>query len=91
MPFFPTLYIYSHVYILSARNPPPVCFNVPYLKEYASLCVRFHDLDVTEHSFYGCVRVEAELYHVRVGEKELGCFRLGPKKERVGEKKLLVI
>jgi hypothetical protein len=68
---------------VSARNPPPVCFNVPYLKEYASLCVRFHDLDITEHKFYGCVRVEAELYHVRVGEKELGCFHLGPKKQHV--------
>jgi hypothetical protein len=63
---------------ISARNPPPVCFGVPYLKEYASLCVRFYDLDVSQQSFYGCVKLEAELYHVRVAERELGCFHLGP-------------
>jgi len=63
---------------VSARNPPPICFGVPYLKEYASLCVKFYDLDVSERSFNGCVKLEAELYHVRVAERELGCFHLGP-------------
>jgi len=63
---------------VSARNPPPVCFGVPYLKDYASLCVKFYNLDVQEKSFSGCAMLEAELYHVRVAERELGCFHLGP-------------
>jgi len=63
---------------ISARSPPPVCFGVPYLKDYASLCVKFYDLNVDERSFSGCVMLEAELYHVRVAERELGCFHLGP-------------
>lgn len=63
---------------ISARSPPPVCFGVPYLKDYASLCVKFYDLNVDQRSFAGCVKIEAELYHVRVAERELGCFHLGP-------------
>lgn len=30
----------------SVRNPPPYCFAVPYLKEYASICLRLRKVGV---------------------------------------------
>jgi len=74
-----TFSVNGHVYYteeLSARNPPPVCFAVPELKEYASICLKFHDLSLSNKHFAGCVKLEAELYHMRVAEHELGCFHI---------------
>lgn len=64
---------------ISARSPPPVCFGVPYLKEYAAICIKFYDLDVSLHKVHGCVRLEARLAHVEVGDYELGCFDISRK------------
>lgn len=61
---------------VSARNPPPICFDVPHLKEYASICLKFHDLHLGQGKFEGCIKLEAELYHLRVAEHEMGCFAI---------------
>jgi len=37
----------------SARNPPAICAGIPYLKKFASLCVKFSNLTVTNHSLSG--------------------------------------
>lgn len=73
------LSIDSHVFYseeISVRNPPPICFGVPHLREYASLCVRLYDMDVTKKMVSGCSEIEAKLYHVRVARQKIGCFRI---------------
>lgn len=62
---------------ISVHNPPPICFGVPYLKEYASLCIHFYDLQVSTHKLYGCVELEARLHEVVLASYKLGCFHLG--------------
>ncbi|KFM71114.1 hypothetical protein X975_12775, partial [Stegodyphus mimosarum] len=62
---------------VSARNPPPMCFGAPILKEYADLCIHFYDLNVTRHSAHGCVDLEARLNRIVVGRYKIGCFNLG--------------
>lgn len=69
--------INGHIYVskeLSIRNPPPYCFTVPYLKEYASICLRLRKLDVRQKHVDGCVDLDAELYHVHVATVHVGCF-----------------
>ncbi|KHN77208.1 hypothetical protein Tcan_15469 [Toxocara canis] len=61
---------------LSVRNPPPVCFGVPYLREYASLCIRLMHMDFRKQHLIGCVELDVELYHVRITRANLGCFNL---------------
>ena len=58
-----------------AKNPPPICFGVPYLKEALSLCLKFHDLDVKDNSLSGCVDLIAELGDVKLVKVKLGCFK----------------
>uniref|UniRef100_A0A4Q8K4Z0 U14-Liphistoxin-Lth1a_1 n=1 Tax=Liphistius thaleban TaxID=1905330 RepID=A0A4Q8K4Z0_9ARAC len=62
---------------ISARNPPPVCFGAPILKEYADLCIKFYDLNVTLHKAHGCVELEARLHEIIVGTYKIGCFNVG--------------
>ena len=61
------------------RNPPALCFGVPYLKKLASLCVQLYDLEVSNHTLSGCVRVLAELEGLIVDRCEIGCFRIPPR------------
>ena len=28
----------------SVRNPPPICYDVPHLREYASICIEFYNV-----------------------------------------------
>ena len=66
------------------RNPPALCFGVPYLKKLASLCVQLYDLEVSNHTLSGCVRVLAELEGLIVDRFEIGCFRIPPRTAGVG-------
>jgi len=61
---------------VSARNPPPICIYLPYLKKEASVCVDFYDLDVSDKVFSGCIRLEARFLHFIVSKVELGCFHI---------------
>ncbi|XP_071103445.1 uncharacterized protein [Haliotis cracherodii] len=63
---------------VSARNPPPICVAVPYLKKYASICIKFYNLDIQQRTFSGCVRVLAQLATVIVESFDLGCFKIPP-------------
>lgn len=62
---------------VSARNPPPICFAVPYLEEFASLCLEFYDLQFKEKELDGCAKIIGKLAHVSVGVVRLGCFHFG--------------
>jgi len=69
----------DHIYYskeVSVRNPPPVCYEVPHLREYASLCMRLYNVEVTREYFAACSELEAKLYHVRVARQKIGCFRI---------------
>ena len=66
------------------RNPPALCFGVPYLKKLASLCVQLYDLEVRNHTLSGCVHVLAELEGLIVDRFEIGCFRIPPQTAGIG-------
>ncbi|KAJ9587214.1 hypothetical protein L9F63_019263 [Diploptera punctata] len=63
---------------ISARNPPPVCLGLPYVKQLADLCVRLYDINATANYLHVCVRVEARMKKILVAKYELGCFNIGP-------------
>ena len=42
---------------ISVRNPPPVCFDIPHLREYASLCMRLYQV------FFKCPLNRSYLLH----------------------------
>lgn len=65
-------------FCIIARNPPPVCIGVPYVKEYADACIRLYDIDATTTHLHACVRVEARMKKILVAKYELGCFNIGP-------------
>jgi len=67
------LIIYS---VFPAKNPPPICVGIPYLKKEASLCVDLYDLEYTKTNFSGCVRLEARIIFVKVKSVDLGCFSI---------------
>uniref|UniRef100_A0A7E4VCC8 DUF4773 domain-containing protein n=1 Tax=Panagrellus redivivus TaxID=6233 RepID=A0A7E4VCC8_PANRE len=70
----------NHVYYskeISIRNPPPVCYDVPHLREYASLCVELYDVHFKDPKHLeGCIGIDAHLYHVKFARKRIGCFDL---------------
>jgi hypothetical protein len=59
---------------VSAKNPPPICFGIPFLEKEASLCLRFYNMDWSQKTFSGCMRLEARLIHIVVANIEMGCF-----------------
>ncbi|KAJ1366479.1 hypothetical protein KIN20_027155 [Parelaphostrongylus tenuis] len=61
---------------ISVRNPPPICFAIPYMHEVAGVCLAFTNLTISkiERTLSGCVELEAELIHMRLCRVHLGCF-----------------
>lgn len=71
--------INGYIYIsreISLRNPPPYCLSLPFLKEYASICLRLRNLKLRKRNLDGCLELDAELYHVHVATIHLGCFTI---------------
>ncbi|CAJ0571049.1 unnamed protein product, partial [Mesorhabditis spiculigera] len=67
---------YSYTYEISARNPPPVCAEIPGTREILSACLKFENLNVTRYLVSGCVEFEAELIHMRMVREKIGCFNI---------------
>ncbi len=61
---------------VSARNPPEICMDVPYLKQAASVCIKFYDMVYSMSSLSGCVEVVAKLASIKLNKIKLGCFDL---------------
>jgi hypothetical protein len=59
---------------VSAKNPPPICFGIPYLEKAASICLHFYDIDWSDKTLSGCIRLEAHLVYIFVKSFNLGCF-----------------
>lgn len=76
-------YIYCYFFYFTirlARNPPPLCAAIPGLKDLASICLQFYNLNVNSTSFSGCMRVVAKLKYVTVDKINIGCFKIPPSK-----------
>ncbi|TKR93502.1 hypothetical protein L596_007946 [Steinernema carpocapsae] len=74
-----SLSVDNHIYYseeLSVRNPPPVCFDVPHLRQFAALCIKFYDMQPSKTHINGCAELEAHLYHVKLARVKLGCFTI---------------
>ncbi|KAF8771340.1 hypothetical protein HNY73_018776 [Argiope bruennichi] len=60
---------------ISATNPPPICFAVPFIKDLVDGCVHFSDLAVSNKKIHGCAQLELRMWWVYVvAEYNLGCF-----------------
>lgn len=60
---------------ISATNPPPICFPVPYIEDIVDGCVHFSDLAISKKKFHGCAQLELRMWWVYVvAEYKLGCF-----------------
>ncbi|MCP9259915.1 hypothetical protein DINM_003122 [Dirofilaria immitis] len=57
-------------------NPPPYCLSLPFLKEYAGICLRLRNLRFRQTTLDGCMELDAELYHIHVATIHLGCFSI---------------
>uniref|UniRef100_A0A1I8AN11 DUF4773 domain-containing protein n=1 Tax=Steinernema glaseri TaxID=37863 RepID=A0A1I8AN11_9BILA len=69
----------DHIYIsreISVRNPPPFCFDVPHLRQFAALCLKLFNVETSRTEVTGCADLEAHLYHFKIAELKLGCFRI---------------
>jgi len=64
------------VCIVTAKNPPPICVDVPYLKDELSLCVDFYDLDFTKQNIHACLKIEVKVAFLRIKSLDLGCFNI---------------
>lgn len=62
--------------IVTAKNPPPICVFIPYMKKELSLCVDLYDLDYTKEYISGCVKLQIKVAFVKVQSLDLGCFRI---------------
>ncbi|XP_023706531.1 uncharacterized protein LOC111863934 [Cryptotermes secundus] len=62
---------------MSARNPPPLCIGLPYVKEFTKACVRIYDINVTTTFLHACIRVEAWMEVILIAKYEFGCFNIG--------------
>ncbi|XP_041356145.1 uncharacterized protein LOC121373534 [Gigantopelta aegis] len=85
-----TVSVNGVVYInhtVSAKNPPALCFGIPYLKKLASLCIKLYDLDIKNHTLSGCARILVRLAGITVEKFDMGCFRIPPTKASVGKMK----
>ena len=70
-------YVVHFILFWTARNPPPVCLGVPYVKELADVCVRLYDINATTSFLHACVKVEARMKTVLIAQYDLGCFNIG--------------
>jgi Domain of unknown function (DUF4773) len=62
--------------LTAAKNPPPICFAIPYAEKAASLCVDFYNLDLANSTFSGCIKLQARLAFVIVESIDFGCFHI---------------
>lgn len=61
---------------VSAKNPPPLCFDVPYLEKELSLCIDFYNLEYSKQYINGCVKIQAKIALLKVKTFDLGCFHI---------------
>ncbi|KAL3074894.1 hypothetical protein niasHS_014339 [Heterodera schachtii] len=69
----------GHVYYskdLAVFNPESACFEVPEMREYASICINLYNMELKNNKLTGCAKLEAILLHLRVAQHKIGCFSI---------------
>ncbi|KAL3096463.1 hypothetical protein niasHT_029822 [Heterodera trifolii] len=69
----------GHVYYskdLAVLNPESACFEVPEMREYASICINLYNMELKNNKLTGCAKLEAILLHLRVAQHKIGCFSI---------------
>ncbi|XP_014290747.1 uncharacterized protein [Halyomorpha halys] len=66
------LVIYSEK--VSAKNPPPICYHIPYTAKIADACFRIYDLDIKNKILTGCANLEIHIQFLKDLKYHLGCF-----------------
>ena len=54
------------------------------MKKLASACIDFNHMDISNHTFSGCVDIEIEVAYLKVVDAKLGCFSI-PLKRKMAE------
>jgi len=49
--------------------------SVPYTKKFASICLKFYNLDFSQSTFSGCTKIIIHLAGVTVANENIGCFK----------------
>ena len=73
-----TVTLDGKVYInetVSARNPPALCAQLPYLKKLASICLKLYNLDISHSTFSGCAKIIIRLVDITIADEDVGCFK----------------
>ena len=68
---------------ISVENPPPLCFGVPFLSDYVSVCIDFYDLGYIQQKLHGCIKIQINALVISKDFK-IGCFDI-PLPGRTGE------
>jgi hypothetical protein len=75
---------------VSVRNPPALCFGVPYLKQGADLCLKLYNITWKNSTYSGCVDLQANLFDVKIAQIKIGCFHFGNHTLSMNKNKSLV-
>ncbi|GFW93359.1 DUF4773 domain-containing protein [Trichonephila clavipes] len=60
---------------VSARNPPPVCLPIPFLKKYVHLCLTVYNLSISGSNFGACAKLDLLIWYLcKLGNVQIGCF-----------------
>nr|XP_014290745.1 uncharacterized protein LOC106690010 isoform X3 [Halyomorpha halys] len=59
---------------VSAKNPPPICYHIPYMAKIADACFRIYDLDIKNKILTGCANIEIHIEFLKSLKYRLGCF-----------------
>ncbi|CAD5208779.1 unnamed protein product [Bursaphelenchus xylophilus] len=61
---------------ISVTESLPICFAVPHLREYASLCIKMYNFEEHDKHVSFCTELEARLYHLKIARKKIGCMKV---------------
>ncbi|CAD5205917.1 unnamed protein product [Bursaphelenchus okinawaensis] len=61
---------------ISVTESMPLCFAVPHLREYASLCIKMYNFEEHNKHVSFCTELEARLYHLKIARKKIGCVKV---------------
>ncbi|GFR04297.1 DUF4773 domain-containing protein [Trichonephila clavata] len=60
---------------VSARNPPPICLPIPFLKKYVHLCLTAYNLSISGSNFGACAKLDLFIWYLcKLGNFQIGCF-----------------
>lgn len=61
--------------VVTAKNPPPICTGVPYMRKGAEVCIQLKNLSIRRRRVSGCSQFLVRIFHWVVLRVPLGCFR----------------